>query len=345
MESPTAILGNEQEFWIGRGPLAAWSEPKPGSLAFLSPDFSEDPDRSPWLVPAQSERRPRESAVSARSPLAVRWEAPSREAFAEAFEAIRSLRESGDLAKAVPVTFERGRFAAEVADPWGELSSRAMASPPALYPYGLRRGDGFFVGISPERLVEIEGSHLWTMALAGTAPDSEADRLWRDPKEGAEHDFVVRDILERLRDFGDFAAGERRLRRLPGLVHLETPIEGQLRRAVTPSLARSLVAALHPTAALGVYPRTPSALAWLRQHSEATARGSFGAPFGVWTPEGRFFCVVAIRRVDVRGSELRVGAGCGVVAGSELEREWRELALKRDSVKRRLGLIPGGEGA
>ncbi len=39
-----------------------------------------------------------------------------------------------------------------------------------------------------------------------------------------------------------------------------------------------------------------------------------------------------------RGHEVRVPAGCGVIEESRLVNEWRELRLKRESVKKIFGL-------
>ncbi|MNL49201.1 chorismate binding enzyme [compost metagenome] len=48
-------------------------------------------------------------------------------------------------------------------------------------------------------------------------------------------------------------------------------------------------------------------------------------------------CLVAIRNMQWNGQFAMIGSGCGVVAASELEREWRELYQKRLSVKKILG--------
>ncbi len=59
----------------------------------------------------------------------------------------------------------------------------------------------------------------------------------------------------------------------------------------------------------------------------------FGAPFGV-IHAGRFDCVVAIRGIWWQGDRLALPAGCGIIEPSRLVSEWRELRLKRESVKR-----------
>jgi menaquinone-specific isochorismate synthase len=58
----------------------------------------------------------------------------------------------------------------------------------------------------------------------------------------------------------------------------------------------------------------------------------FGAPFGIWD-HGRFDAVVAIRGIWWRQNHLALPAGCGIIEASRLVNEWRELRLKRESVK------------
>lgn len=59
----------------------------------------------------------------------------------------------------------------------------------------------------------------------------------------------------------------------------------------------------------------------------------FGAPFG-FLEDGDFFCLVGIRSLYWQGQRLALCTGGGVVASSTLTHEWRELKLKRDTVRR-----------
>jgi menaquinone-specific isochorismate synthase len=47
---------------------------------------------------------------------------------------------------------------------------------------------------------------------------------------------------------------------------------------------------------------------------------------------------VGIRHICWRGDEVLLPSGCGFIAESDPAREWRELALKRESVKRMFGV-------
>jgi isochorismate synthase len=187
-----------------------------------------------------------------------------------------------------------------------------------------------FISASPERLFRLEGDQLWTEALAGTrrrgADETENRRLEQDllqsPKDREEHRIVVEDVLEKLRSTGITPeSGDTRIFSYKTLMHLRTEIRGRNAAASAPEL----LSLLHPTAALGGFPKA-RALTWLRQN-EPFDRGFFGAPFGVITPEwSEFF--VNIRAAQVSERSLRVFSGVGVVPGSRADAEWDELDAK-----------------
>ena len=54
--------------------------------------------------------------------------------------------------------------------------------------------------------------------------------------------------------------------------------------------------------------------------------------------DGSFEALVAIRMISWRGEEVEVPSGCGVIEESRLVNEWRELRLKRESVRIAFGV-------
>ena len=90
---------------------------------------------------------------------------------------------------------------------------------------------------------------------------------------------------------------------------------------------------LHPTPALGVYPRGEAGSAWLAGIDPDGERGRFGAPFGLRWPSGAGRCVVAIRNLQYRAGRLDIWAGCGVVSQSRYEDEWQEVLDKMQAVR------------
>lgn len=324
-------------FVAGRGPFDRRATRLPDRPACYAPDFFLD-DPTPWLHPAEWRELDRAALAGllprAPSRVEVAWTPPDRDAYARIFAQLAAAIARGPLTKAVPVILERGRAAGD-----GPLVTRLLPplleAPDASLIYGVWSGSEGMVGASPEILFRrLENGRVETAAIAGTYPAERGARLADDPKEVAEHASVVDDIAAVLAPLGEVRVGPRELLCLPQLVHLKTDL------LLTPARALGfdeLVRALHPTAALGAAPRDADP-GLLRRLDDGVGRGRLGAPFGVEWPDGRASCLVAIRNVQWRGADVRLGAGGGVIAQSRLEAEWEELRLKRDTVKRMLGL-------
>jgi len=215
-----------------------------------------------------------------------------------------------------------------------------------LYPtctlVAMGRGDDTFLAATPELLVRTRGDVVATAALAGSAPRGrhpEEDRtlgetLLASAKERAEHGHVVeaiRSVLEAHTEALDVPEAPV-LRRLFGIQHLETSIEGRLRPEDTDILR--LVEALHPTPAVGGVPG-PAARDWLN-HFEGLDRGWYAAPIGWLDLSGGGDFRVALRSALIRngageggrGSRSMLFAGAGLVSGSEPAQELAETRIK-----------------
>lgn len=322
---------------VGWGPFRVLSDPEPGSPAFYVNDYFLD-DPAPWKVPASWEiLRPAELALRLGSaePPVIEWESIDDASFQSLFRSAHSALERGDFVKIVPVLFENAPLPQGV-DPVPPLSAALPSLPPELWIYGYRLGDEGMIGATPETLFSSNGNIVETMAVAGTRGLDRVDELLSDPKEREEHGLVVRDIEDQLRDLGVVETGETGLLRLPHLAHLKTPVRLESREALE---FEEIVRRLHPTAALGSWPRNPEASAWLRAADRGIDRGTFGAPFGVALEDGTALCLVAIRNVAWKGPQLRIGSGAGVLAGSSLANERKELRRKREQVKSLFGLL------
>lgn len=206
-------------------------------------------------------------------------------------------------------------------------------SHPSCATFAVARGPEAFVGATPERLVRLAGRTVVAAALAGSAPrgrsPEEDARLGRalagSGKEQAEHAIVVRALHAGLAELCDRirAPEAPRLLRLEGIQHLETPISARLRGDAT---LLDLVGRLHPTPAVGGAPRD-AALAWLAAH-EPLERGWYAGPVGYVDAEGGGEFCVALRSALLRGTEARLFAGGGIVAGSQPAAELQETRLK-----------------
>lgn len=324
---------------VGWGPFEQLPFRRPGRPAFYVTDFFLD-DVHPWRHPTEWEELSFEELASRFEPgasPAIEWSAPTIEEFAPLFRSAQAAMERGDFHKIVPVLFESGRFASR-GDWWHFFVSQLAVLPPGLWAYGYSYNRHGLVGATPEMLFQAEARSYRTMALAGTRGVAHAEELLTDPKERREHRLVVDDIVRRLAPFGNIEVGPLGLLRLPAIAHLMTPIffsenGGNERMSFTEMVRR-----LHPTAALGVSPRTPSGERWLREADRGVKRRTFGAPFGLEREDRSALAVVAIRNVQWDNEHVRVGSGAGMLPESVLEREFEELRQKRDQVKALFGI-------
>jgi menaquinone-specific isochorismate synthase len=88
---------------------------------------------------------------------------------------------------------------------------------------------------------------------------------------------------------------------------------------------------LHPTPAVGGMP--PGLSRALIQRLEPFGRGWFGAPVGWMTKDAAEFAV-GIRSALVRGNELHLFGGAGIVIGSDAGMEWQETVHKMENFAR-----------
>ncbi|HUR79394.1 MAG TPA: chorismate-binding protein [Thermoanaerobaculia bacterium] len=324
---------------VGWGPFEQLPFRRPERPAFYITDFFLD-DPSPWRHPAQWEELTFEE-LAARFEEGdvpeIEWEGASREEFAKLFESAAAHFASGDFQKIVPVLFERGRFARR-GRWWRYLVSQLASLPRGLHAYGFAYAQHGMIGATPEMLFHAELRGYRTMALAGTRPVLRAEELLHDAKERREHRLVVDDIVRRLAPFGNIEVGPLGLLRLPGIAHLMTPIFFAESGGSEAMSFAEMVRRLHPTAALGVSPRTPAGDRWLREADRGVKRRAFGAPFGIEREDRSALALVAIRNVQWKGDEVRVGSGAGLLPESQLDRELDELRQKRDQVKALFGI-------
>lgn len=324
--------------FVGWGPFEQLPFRHPERPAFFITDFFLD-DPHPWRHPASWEELPVEefaSRFSGNEHPSVEWEPASIDDFRRLFDSARDSMERGEFKKIVPVLFEHGHFL-ERGDHWRYLLSRLVSVPRGMWAYGYSYQAHGMIGATPEVLFESEGRGYRTMALAGTRAASCAEELLRDPKELREHRMVVDDIVRRLSPFGNIEVGTLDIIELPAIAHLATPIRFEESGAERMSFAE-MVRRLHPTAALGMWPRSEAGERWLREADHGVKRRTFGAPFGLERENHSTLALVAIRNLQWSGQKVRVGSGAGLLPESQFERELEELRQKREQVKALFGL-------
>lgn len=324
----------------GVGPFEAVESPGECEVAFYINDFGLS-DPAPWKRPAEWFETSDVRVLlpqNGSTPLPeIEWGGLRNTDFRDIFDDIQGQIGLGTLEKSVPVITERGRI--DSGEPTA-LVKAVQGLPPDFFGYGYTIGEKGKVGATPERLFSLRGNKLHTMALAGTAPKHEAHDFIHDEKEIREHEFVAEYLVERLSELGEVTRGQRAVMDLGPIVHFVSRITVDLEGLGADLDLDHVIAHMHPTPALGAYPRGEGALMRLCEYRERLGTpAEFGAPFGVWRrSESAFDSVVAIRNVSWQGGEMACPSGCGIIRESRFEREWRELALKRNSVKAMLGV-------
>lgn len=209
----------------------------------------------------------------------------------------------------------------------------ALESHPDLFVFGFWNGDAGVLGATPEVLFHVKDHQLKTMALAGTRSQEKKQELLKDSKELKEHQFVIEDLKQKLEKFGWAKVGKTEIAEFGTIAHLKTEIEIELSHLEVDDLLKRL----HPTAALGVFPRNYG-IQWMKDLPYQEQRGVFGAPLTFSLSHTEVISIVAIRCLQWSPLGSQIGTGCGIIESSDLQREWSELALKRQSVMKILGL-------
>ena len=116
----------------------------------------------------------------------------------------------------------------------------------------------------------------------------------------------------------------------PGLVHLVSDVEGELRKGITWS---EIISSLHPPGSISGAPKS-SAVSVITENE--SARGPYCGVLG-WVQGDTCELSVAIR-IFFKDEALHFGTGAGITWGSDPLGEWEETQLKA----RKLISIAGG---
>ena len=239
---------------------------------------------------------------------------------------------SGELEKVV-----LARFITAVSDkPISEsrLLSHLAEEYPSTWVYS-HRG---LVGATPELLVRLNRSLVTSRVLAGTirkTGDDERDlalagSLARSSKDLEEHEYAVRSVADSLSPLcSSMNVPESPfVLHLSNVMHLATDVTGVLTDSSTPSDIFDLASRLHPSAAVCGTPREVASRTI--DEIEGISRGRYAGPIGWIDARGDGELGIALRCGQISGDKksIRIYAGCGIVAGSDPEREYAESQAK-----------------
>jgi anthranilate synthase component 1 len=220
---------------------------------------------------------------------------------------------------------------------------------PSPYMYFLDLGDFQIVGSSPEILVRVEGGEITVRPIAGTrrrGHTGEEDaaleaELLADPKELAEHLMLIdlgRNDTGRVAEIGTVRLTDKMVvERYSHVMHIVSNVVG----ALQPGL--SAIDVLRATFPAGTVSGAPKIRAMeIIDELEPVRRGVYSGAVGYLGWNGNMDTAIAIRTALIKGGQLHVQAGAGIVADSIPALEWKETMNKGRALFRAVALAEAG---
>ena len=215
-----------------------------------------------------------------------------------------------------------------------EVARSLRAAYPSCFTYLITGADGTaFAGASPELLVRRSGRRAFSQPMAGSVArgttEADDERLAREledsAKDAVEHRIVSDFVVGALRPFAQsVAARPPEVVRFTNIQHLATSVSAEL--FDPPADVLQLAAALHPTPAVGGWPR--EAADALIDELEGMERGWYAGAVGWIDSHGDGEFAVALRCGLLWEDGARLYAGVGVMPDSDPARELEETELK-----------------
>jgi para-aminobenzoate synthetase component 1 len=211
------------------------------------------------------------------------------------------------------------------------LFSEILLNNPAPWASYLEIPDLNIASASPELFLKRDGNTVRTSPIKGTQLPGQTHFGAKDMAENVMIVDLMRNDLGAICKNGSVSvprllASEPH----PGLVHLVSDIEAELRDEITWS---EIFSSLQPPGSISGAPKS-SAISVINEHE--SARGAYCGALG-WVQGDQCELSVAIR-IFFKDSLLRFGTGAGITWSSDAASEWEETQLKA----RRLISIAGG---
>ena len=194
------------------------------------------------------------------------------------------------------------------------------------------------IGATPELLVRLSKSLVTSRVLAGTIQKTgNEDRdltlaasLAKSSKDLEEHEYAVRSVADALAPFCSSTNVPEApfVLHLSNVMHLATDVTGVLNDSAKQSDIFTLIAQLHPSAAVCGTPALEAKK--LIVELEQMNRQRYAGPVG-WIDannDGEIAIALRCGQLSNDRNSIRIFAGCGIVAGSDPATEFAESQAK-----------------
>jgi para-aminobenzoate synthetase component 1 len=270
------------------------------------------------------------------SPLSSNFDAAS---YAAAFDKIQSYIREGDCYQ---VNLAQRFSVQATGDAWLAYQALRDISPAPFMAYmNLQHGQAAvqILSASPERFLQVYGQHVETRPIKGTRPrasnemedQQNAIALQNSTKDRAENLMIVdllRNDIGKVCELGSVKVDHLfALESFANVHHLVSTVTGKLAQGMT---SIDLLSACFPGGSITGAPKLRSME--IIEELEPHRRGVYCGAVGYIGFDGNMDTNIAIRTAIYSQGELRFYAGGGIVADSEMSKEYRETWDKASSM-------------
>ena len=212
---------------------------------------------------------------------------------------------------------------------------------PSPFMFFFNFGEFQVIGASPEILVRVFDRKITIRPIAGTRPRGDspeqdldlAEELLADEKERAEHLMLLdlgRNDVGCVSKIGSVRPTEQFIvERYSHVMHIVSNVVGEL--AHKHDSLSALIAGL-PAGTVSGAPKIRAME--IIDELEQEKRGVYGGGVGYFSANGDMDMCIALRTAVLKGTELIVQAGGGIVFDSDPDSEWQEAMNKSEALKK-----------
>ena len=261
----------------------------------------------------------------------------TKSGYMDAVEKAKDFIRAGDIFQCVPSQ----RWTQTYSEPPFALYRSLRRTNPSPFMFYFNYGDYQVIGASPEILVRVFGSEVTIRPIAGTRPRGatpeednafEADLL-ADQKELAEHLMLLdlgRNDTGKVCKIGTVRPTEQFIvERYSHVMHIVSNVVGEL------ADDQDALSAFFAGMPAGTVSGAPKVRAMeIIDELEPAKRGLYGGGCGYFSANGDMDMCIALRTAVLKGDQLYIQAGGGVVYDSDPEAEYMETVHKSNAIRR-----------